>query len=624
MFRSEAMQRVRLVCLEKDKQSLVSALHKLGMIDLRKSKLELADDLPASNFTKLSDTEIMLTGAIAILKRPKPAKKGAKIPDFSHIGADRLIEEISSHKSISKIYQLNEAKKSILQGIRPLEHSLGVARQLSGIDININELRSNVLGFGAYVAPNRKEVEGLKDYINRRKLQIEVVEPEDKAHLSIIVAYKKGIDIDAIARKYNLKELDISADYLNGSPADALISITGMINEEKGRVKQIDNDLAAISASDYSVLRALKWALEIEMTKAEVSGMFKKTESTVVIEGWIPAKKFGEVEATAMKASGKRCYIERLPADELAPTLINRPKILQPFDYMINFISVPRSDELDPGILFMVSFPILYGIMISDVGYGILSFFFAWYITKITNPDGLVYNTAKIWQLCAISAIFFGFLSNQYFGLALNHYFTSFAGFDWFKNITIILAITVVIGLINVVAGLIFGFFNNYKHHRKLAFGKLAAVSLMITGSVAICGALFGLFNPTITMACAVIAIISLILTMVLSGEEAGEVTNLISHPLSYARLMGFGLASIVLAFLIDMAFTPKLSLGIPLFIGYLVIFLILHFMNMIVSMFEGAVQGARLNFIESFSKFYKGGGIKFNPFGTKKFYAKE
>ena len=53
-------------------------------------------------------------------------------------------------------------------------------------------------------------------------------------------------------------------------------------------------------------------------------------------------------------------------------------------------------------------------------------------------------------------------------------------------------------------------------------------------------------------------------------------------------------------------------------------LFLVLHFLNMIVSMFEGAVQGARLNFIEFFTKFYTGGGIKFKPFASKRVYTKE
>ena len=110
-----------------------------------------------------------------------------------------------------------------------------------------------------------------------------------------------------------------------------------------------------------------------------------------------------------------------------------------------------------------------------------------------------------------------------------------------------------------------------------------------------------------------------------LSGTEAAEITNLITHPLSYSRIMGFGLASIIIAMLIDKAFTPHLEQRIRvMFVASLAIFLVLHIMNMIVSMFEGIIQAARLNFVEFFSKFYKGGGTKYRPFAYSRVYTEE
>lgn len=120
---------------------------------------------------------------------------------------------------------------------------------------------------------------------------------------------------------------------------------------------------------------------------------------------------------------------------------------------------------------------------------------------------------------------------------------------------------------------------------------------------------------------------ISLLATIVLAGIEATEISNLITHSLSYSRIMGFGLGSIILASLIDQAFTPHLGPGIGgvlTFLAFGAIFLILHVLNMIVSIFEGIVQGARLNFVEFFSKFYKGGGTKYRPFAYKGIYTKE
>ena len=263
--------------------------------------------------------------------------------------------------------------------------------------------------------------------------------------------------------------------------------------------------------------------------------------------------------------------------------------------------------------------------MLSDVGYGLLSLAFVTYVAKITNPEGLVHNTAKIWQLTSISAIIFGVLSNQYLGVGLNQYFIPwFHGFNWFSNVTSLIVITILFGIIQVCLGLMLGFFNNMKHgHRKHALAKLFSVGVVILGTIAVSGAFFGIFSSDVTIAAAVGSVLSIIGIVASNPGEATEITSLVTHPLSYSRIMGFGLASVIIGFLIDKAFMPSLSQG-PFIVLYIIIFLVLHFLNMILGIFEGAVQAVRLNFIEFYTKFYTGSGIKFNPFAYRRVNTEE
>ncbi len=623
MFRSEPMQKVRIVCLQRDRKGAVAALHRAGIIDLRKSRLELSDDSPENYIVELSNAEIRLAGAIALLAKPK---RGARIrPSIStrYANAEALVKRILETKQIEDIYGASETIKRSRAELGKLQHSRNIAAQLSGIPISVDGLTSGRLSFKAFSAPSWSTIKELKkEAASDRKSGIEIIESRKAGQQTLVMAYRKGLQIDGIVSRYKLKEIDMSG--LCGMPSEFLSDADKRITECKTAIASAESALAGLSASEYANLAALMEMLKIEMMKAQAGHIFKRTDKAIVIEGWVPVKRLTHLDPILEKEIGKRYYIEELKADELAPTLMNRPKLLQPFDYMINFLSVPRSDEIDPAMGFMLSFPVFYGLMVSDVGYGIASFIFSWYITKITDPEGLVYNTAKIWQLSAVAAVFFGFLSNQYFGLQLNQYFTTFKGFDWLTGITSIITIAVVFGIVQVAIGLFIGFINEYHHHRKLAFGRLASMILVISGSLAIAGGLFGALSATLAYAFTGIAIASLVAMIVLSGQEAAEVTNLISHPLSYARIMGFGLASIVLAFLIDKAFTPNISAGLPLFLLYMAIFIILHFLNMIVTMFEGAVQAARLNFIEYFTKFYRGGGVKFMPFQSKRVYTKE
>ena len=164
-------------------------------------------------------------------------------------------------------------------------------------------------------------------------------------------------------------------------------------------------------------------------------------------------------------------------------------------------------------------------------------------------------------------------------------------------------------GLAQVASGLALGVVNNYrKRNYKHAVAKFASITTIIFGVLAIARALRSQHVPAHARLRAARPS-PLIVTVALSGQEAIEVVSLIGHPLSYARIMGFGLASVIIALLIDKAFTPSPSQGIVVFVLYAALFIVLHILNMIMSMFEGIVQGVRLNFIEFFSKFYVGRG---------------
>ena len=393
--------------------------------------------------------------------------------------------------------------------------------------------------------------------------------------------------------------------------------------ENVARLAAISKRLAAISRKSYSWLSNLKEMLEIELERSEVSSSFKRTDSTFVVEGWVQKRQVEELKQGMANVTRGKAHMEELESDELAPTHTRRPKFLQPFDYLVSFYSVQRSDEIDPTWIFILSFPIFYGLMVTDVGYGVASLILATLITMKTDADGLMYNAAKIWQLTSFAAMFFGILSNQWFGFQLP-YTTPFS-FDWLKNTPELIAITVLFGVVQVILGLVIGVINSYNHgHKKMAYARFASILVVFFGTLAVAGAFFGAFSGIITEISGAIAIVSLLLAVVLSGSEATEILNLITHPLSYARLMGFGLGSVIIAFLIDMAFTPHLSSGILVFVVYLVIFIALHFLNMILTIFEGIVQGVRLNFVEFFTKFYIGNGVKFKPFSYKRVYTKE
>jgi V/A-type H+-transporting ATPase subunit I len=117
------------------------------------------------------------------------------------------------------------------------------------------------------------------------------------------------------------------------------------------------------------------------------------------------------------------------------------------------------------------------------------------------------------------------------------------------------------------------------------------------------------------------------------SALEIVELPTILSHTLSYARLVGVGLSSVAIAMVINfiaigMIIEPQLGaltpLGVIIIIAGAVVFVIGHLLNTVLGMLGGGLQSLRLQYVEFFTKFYKGGGKKYNPFGMKKRFTED
>jgi V/A-type H+-transporting ATPase subunit I len=618
MFHTEKMTKIRIIGLKAEKQRIISFLHEQGCIDIRKGKVPLQDDAPYGINTALNESLLKVSAGLKKLHKPKNVKSYDK--PAKHETPEALISEINSFEGLSKIFDIEQKLALLDEEYKGLLYPEKIGNYFSGMKINFSNLESDRLEFKAFTISQRK-LPMLKARLHELKAAYEIsTKTLNGDNVLVFIAYDKNASAavgDAVSR-LRREEIDLTAPYVKGTPENIMSVVSAKKKELSSQISELKSEQSKLS-DIYPRLLHYKRLLTEELDKARIPSKFKITENLFVVEGWIPSAQYKDFARMLSAFTNGKSEIETIKTDELAPSKLTRPQFLKPFDYIISFFSVPRSDEIDPTWIYIISAPIFYGLIVSDVGYGILSFILATYISTITSKDGLMYNAAKIWQFSSIWVIFFGFLANQYFGLQLNQYFTTFTGLNWLKDPFTIIGLALAFGITQVCIGLLFGFINNWNHgHKKFAVSRLSSIIFLLSGVVAVASALFGMFGSAYVMPSAVIAVLSLLVTIVLSGREAMEITNLISHPLSYIRLFGFGLSGLILAMLINMGFTPSLSNGIPLFIVFLVIFLVLHFFNMLLAIFEGIIQASRLNFIEFFSKFYKGGGVRFAPFGEK------
>ena len=610
------MAKVRIIALSSQKNEVVDFIHRMGLVDIRKSDLPLKDDSSGAAEQEINELLLRVSGALKIL--PKGAVRSQR-----HIPLSTLSRKVGDLAAIDAIYSLNEERAALLEEKREAKAALKILEYFEGTGIDFSSLKSDHLLFRAFLASTADALKVQKLLGSSRAGNECILNQLPNGRSLVFVAYAKDLRINDITVGIPLSELDLRSHYLDNTVTSSKARIIDKLAKLKGRLEEISSELSSLSSAHYSDLVNYQEMLEIEHERSAVQSLFKRTNDTFIIYGWVPESALEGFGQKLESFTNHLSYLEVIETEELPPTLVRRPAFLKPFDYLVEFFSLPRSDEIDPTWIFIISFPIFYGLMISDVGYGLSSLLFSLFLIRISDRESLIYNVAKVWQISSISAIVFGFLSNEYFGFQLNHYFTTFSGFDWTTHVNSIILLTLVFGISQVSLGLLFGFINNYnKRHFKMAASKLTSVALILSGVVAVGGMLFHAFSPSLTAAASAAAVIFLIATVALSGSEAAELTNLMTHPLSYTRLLGFGFASIIISKLIDMAFTPQLGHGIVAFAAVSVIFIVLQFLNMVLGIFEGLVQGVRLNFIEFFSKFYTGNGVKFRPFSYRRKYS--
>ncbi|BCS90941.1 MAG: V-type ATP synthase subunit I [Candidatus Micrarchaeota archaeon] len=635
MLRSEECEKVRIIVEKKDLNKLVSALHAVGVLDIREISIKDTQKIDLKDYESLvTELSIKVNSLLDIIKESFGSDKAFKayIKKLYIKSEDLDLNAIKSTLDSIKFTRILKDKEELEANkdeINRLKSILPILKTLSQFKIDVAELNNKAVLNYKLVVVDRRYFYELRNRLSNIKNLAAYNKALDKNHYALLIAYKKELEqeVDAILNRYDKRELSI--DLLNGfsgSPYSAYKELLRRIRELESKNKEIISKIKRSADTTVDQLLIFKEILSIHQDRVKAISLIGSTESFAIVEGWVPVSKRHMLVKELNDTLYKRYSISNIKTDELQPTVLRRPDILKPFDYFLNLYSVPRSDEIDPGWIFIVSFIIFYGMMISDVGYGLVSLVIAYLISRVTDKEGLMHNAAKLWMISSISAVVFGLLSNEFFGYQLSFLPTVI---DWTKNVITLLAITVIFGVIQVCLGLVFGFLNKLNDYRKeadkkelmVAISKLTSILVIVFGAIAVSGYLFNLIKGEIVLISAIIAIVSIVLTVILGGIEGAEVTNLITHPISYARILGFGLASIIIATLIDNGFTPVLSKGLLSVVISTIVLLLLQFLNIILSMLEGLIQAMRLNFVEFFTKFYKGNGDPYKPFKEKRVY---
>jgi V/A-type H+-transporting ATPase subunit I len=632
MLKPVKMIKVRIIGLNSYKNKIIDDMHDLNVIQIENVEPEIAKifNIPGSNanYKVLSENLSRFKGFMSILPpRDIKQKKYYNSPE-------EILEDIAKISIAGELNNLKDDEEKYMSIIQENNLLLKSLELLSGFNEDLTILNNDYVE--SFIIESSDETANLKtSYATFINL--------NNGHS--IVTINRANESDFLSLLSSKTYNTVKVPELNGTVSENIQSTHKKINNASQAIEGIKSSLNALSDKYYEPVAQITEQLEIYVKEEEILSNLAFSENAFALEGWIPESEYDNVSSVLDKDSNNTMLIKPIETKEEPPTKLSNPKHFKIFEFFIRFYSLPQEYEFDPTLIFALVFPVFFGLMVGDAGYGLVILLVSLFIIhRIDHPpakshipkkiSGFVLmimgknslkTLAKALIPSSIIAIIFGIIFNEFFGFTI--YPVPFKLNPVpvpIMHIGELLMISGYLGLSFVTFGFVLGIINNmYINHRKAAVAKVGWILM------AWAFAILGLnlihrvsLSPTDTSSLIgyIMLIAGFITVVVFEGTlSLMEIPSIISHILSYTRIVGILLASVVLALVINTVFRGTLADPFYIIILGGVILVVGQLFNLIIAVFEPGIQGARLLYVEFFSKFYFGNGKPFSPFGSNR-----
>jgi len=440
----------------------------------------------------------------------------------------------------------------------------------------------------------------------------------DEATLGVVIAYPKAYDTQVryLLSGKSINEIRLPDDYAD-LPLLGALKLMRMRKEELPRLmREYEKELTGVSNEWYGLVKGMLAAIDDAIDEIGVLSYAAQTHFTFVIEGWIPADLLAGLRERFVGQYSGAVLVRELPIGRKethrVPVCIVNPRPLRPFEVFLGALPLPRYGSVDPTPYVAVFFPLFFGLMVGDVGYGVIILIVGLLLRRRFRSKEKLRDIATVLAISSVSAIVFGFLFGEFFGdlgtrTGLMHPLVIHRA----QALKTMMGITLVIGAGHVMLGVIIGAVNQFKRrHIAHACAKLAYLAAIVSFLVVIC-AVLGAAPKGLVVPGVVSLVVSVAVLSALEGALGPiEMVKAVGNILSYVRIMAVGTASVVLANVANKIGGLAENIFIGIIIGGAI-----HALNILLSMVSPVIQSMRLQYVEFFSKFYEPGGVKYAPF---------
>ena len=624
------MKKLCVMAMASQRQQLLCELLHLGCVEISEPDGKLADPawsaLLKRENSHLLDTKSEITDvntALAAIKKYAQLKDGLFIQRHPISEAEFLGDETAERaraacKRIDSLLQTISGLQSEEGRLRAKRASL---EPWKGLDVPLeNQGTAHVL-FRMGVCPGSTDTGAVRQALDQHAAEIfEVGADKQQTYYFLICLRDEEQAVMDSLRPFNFSA--VTFQDMTGTAEENLRALDALLSENEASRKAAEAEIVK-NAPERDALRLYADRLTAEAAKESNTERLLTDGTILFFEGWAPAERMGQVSDLLERLG---CAWEaRDPTEEEYPSVPVQLKnnwLTRPLNMVTEMYSLPAYDNVDPNPLMAPFFILFYGIMMADMGYGILMILAGLFITKKYRPKGTMGHMFSLVTLCGVSTFIMGAITGGFFGDFLTQVVKLTTGADFalpslftpLDDTLMILVGAMCLGFVQIVTGMAISFI------RKLQKGQvLDAVFEELTWWIVFAGIgvmALGYGNVVLYIGLALVVLGPIVTGKGLMGKITGifgsvynHVTGYFGDLLSYARLMALMLAGSVIAQVFN-------TLGaIP---GNIVVFLIISLagntLNFALNLLGCYVHDLRLQCLEYFGKFYEDGGKPFRP----------
>ena len=439
--------------------------------------------------------------------------------------------------------------------------------------------------------------------------------PGGETALLLLVPASRAPAVERLLADTRVQDVPVPSGY-GPTLREAVPRMRARAGALPGELEQVRAERAGLLRRHAAELARARGAVRDRLAQLDALGLTGVTRSVFVLDGWLPAGSEARLIQALERAFGGTVVVETVDRDHWegqdAPVVLRNPRLFRPFEIVTGMLPLPRYGTIDPTPYVAVFFPMFFGLMLGDAGYGAAVAVLALVLHRRSRPGTVLRSVAEVAGPCALFAIVFGVLFGEYFGDLGRHWFgLAPLWLDREEAIVPFLVLTLGLGVVHVVLGLALGVLASAREHPRQAAGRGLSAVMILLILTAILAAVEVLPHALLTPA-VVALLIAFPVLIVLEGIVAAiELLSAIGHILSYARIMALGTASVMLAIVAN-----RLGGAVGSAVVGALFALLFHLVNFGLGLFSPTIHALRLHYVEFFGTFYSPGGTRYEPLG--------